>query len=144
MLNMNVRMNGIGRVIFTLIRINGHHCALSQNLFWPPFFKQNRFFHILFHNCECIHVLQLWAKFYWKIHLEFQIIFFSRNDNSFFWPTFWSKTVFLTFFLLIYGCVGWIHIECKFRTEIPTGKCSKMNGSLVHKREWKVAYARRC
>ena len=32
-----VEKNDIGRAIFTLISINGHYCAISQNLFWPPF-----------------------------------------------------------------------------------------------------------
>ena len=34
------------------------------NLFCPQIFKQNTFFHILFQNCKCIHVLLPLAKFH--------------------------------------------------------------------------------
>ena len=33
-----------------------------------------------------------------------------------------KRNIFWMFFLLIYGCVRCIHIWCKFRTKIPTGK----------------------
>ena len=46
-----------------------NYCTMSQNLFWLPFLNRIIFFQILFQKCKCIHVLQLWAKFYWKIPL---------------------------------------------------------------------------
>ena len=34
---------------------------------------------------------------------------------------------YIFFYLLIYGCFGCIHVWCKFRAEIPTGKYSKIS-----------------
>ena len=48
---------------------------------------------------------------------------FSRNENSFFGCHFETKL----FLIIRFG--GCIHTWCKFRTEIPTDKYSKMNGS---------------
>ena len=72
----------IGRTIFALISINGHYCAIPQNLFWPPFWNgiESTFFQILFQKSNCI--LQRWAKFRWKKLL----------GKWFF--TFWSRDLF--------------------------------------------------
>ena len=55
-----------------------------------------------------------------------------------------KRNIFWLFCMLIYGLNGYKHTWCKFRTKIPTGKYSKMDGSkwtpIMHKREWKVAY----
>ena len=40
-----------------------------------------------------------------------------------------KQNIFWSFFLLIYGCFGCIHILCTFCTEISTEKYSKLNGS---------------
>ena len=57
----------ISRTILTLISINGQYCAMSQNLFWPPFLNRIFFFFkFFFQKCKCIHV-QLGAKFYYWI-----------------------------------------------------------------------------
>ena len=93
-------------------------------------------------------VVGMWAKFHWKILLGkwfFKVWSrdYFRKTNICFLAAILKRNIFLTFFLLIYGCFRCIQIWCKFRTEIPTGKYLKMVGSkwtpLVHKQEWKVA-----
>ena len=92
----------------------------------------------------------LWESFFFL----FQILvtwLFLRNEN-FFLAAIFKRNMFLDVvflfcfvlfcFLLIYGCLRWTQIWCKFRTEIPLGKYLKMVGSkwtvpLVHKRGWK-------
>ena len=74
---------------------------MSQNLFWPPFLNII-FFSNFISKCKCIHVLLLWAKFHWKIHLEkcFFLIIVTwlciRFGHHF------ETEHFLMFFLLIY------------------------------------------
>ena len=81
--------NEIGcAAVSTLISINEHLGVTKIVL--AAIFEWNIFiFQILFQQCECIYVLLLWAKFYWKIpsgKKKIQILFtwlFLRNENSF-------------------------------------------------------------
>ena len=69
-------------------------------------------------------------KFHWE--MVFQILvtwLFLRNKNFFCLAAILKRNIFLTFFLLIYGCFRCIQIWCKFRTEIPTEKYLQMVGS---------------
>ena len=56
--------NIYGQRHFTLISINVHYCAMSQNLFWPPFLNIIFFSIFIFKNAT------FWAKFYWNFFGE--------------------------------------------------------------------------
>ena len=82
------------------------------------------FFQILFKNTNVFMFFNFEPNFIEKflrgsVFFKFWSRDFSRNDNLFLG----------SFVLLIYGCFGCIHIWCQFRTEIPTGKYSKLNES---------------
>ena len=99
----------------TLININGHYCAMPQNLCWPPFLIRIFFFFfkVCFKNVNVISCLQLWAKFYWKIYESgfstFGQVTFSQNENSFL-ATILKRNIFWSFFWLIYSCFGYTHM----------------------------------
>ena len=117
----------ISHAIFTLISIKRHYCTISQNLFRPPFLNRINFSNYFKNVNVCMHVLQLWAKFHWKIPLgkwffKFwsHYFFFSLNENSFFGRHFRTKHFFDCSFCWYMVPLG---------IEILTGKNSKMNGS---------------
>ena len=111
------------------------------------------FFLILFKNVNVFMFINFEPnfieKFLWQSGLSKFLSrdFFRETTIRFFFfgRHFETKHFLIVLFAYIYGCFGCIHIQCKFRTEIPTVKYSKMNGSkwtpplLVYKREWKVA-----
>ena len=108
---------------------------MATKLVLAAFFKQNIFFfQIFFQKCKCIQVLLLGVKFYLEIPFgNWFFKFLSRNyfceTKKLFFGLHLEMEHFWTFFLLIYGCLRWIQICCKFRTEISTEKYLKMVGS---------------
>ena len=112
------KKNNIGRAIFTLISIHGHYCAISQNLFWPPFLKRMFFFYLFIfffistmkmYLCSSTLSQILLIKFLGKAVFQILVTWlFSWNENSFFGRQFETKH-----FLLIYGCFRCIYTWCK-------------------------------
>ena len=112
--------------------INRQYCTISQNLFWPPFLNITFFsFKLYFKN---INVFMFFFPTLSQISL---IFFFFQNlvtwlfcETSIrFLAAILKRNMFWLFFFLIYNYLRCIHIWCKFRTAIPTGKYSKEGGS---------------
>ena len=108
--------------------------------------KQDIFFQILFKTCKmylCSSILSqiLLKNTFVESGFSNSRDFFSRNDNSFFGHHFETKHFSIVLFADIWLLLMYTHTV----TETATEKYSKMNGSdwtpLMHKREWKVAYA---
>ena len=116
--------NDIGRAIFTLISMNGHYCAMSQDI------------------GRHLQTKYLFLKFHFKNVNVFMFFNFQQNFvEKFIWESGFSnfdhatlrtkicilaailKQIFFWFFLLlIYGCFGCVHIWYKFCAKIPEGK----------------------
>ena len=101
------KKNDIGRAIFTLISINGHYCAMSQNLFWPPFLNTITIFKFYFNNVTVFMFSNFESNFICKIPLgkwffNFFVtwLFFCETTIRFLQP-FWNETFFDRFFCLL-------------------------------------------
>ena len=89
----------ISRTIFTLISINWHYCAISQNLFWSPFLNRIILFKFSFKN---VHVFMFYnfepnfiGKFLWESGFSnFGHVTFIPKRKFVFWPPFWNKSFF--------------------------------------------------
>ena len=103
----------IGRAIFTLISINGQYCAMSQNLFCPPFLNGIFFFFIFYFKNENFFMFfnfepNFIEKFLWKSGFSnFGHVTFLRNENSFFGRHFETKHFLIVLFADIW--LFWVH-----------------------------------
>ena len=96
----------IDLVIFSLIRINEHYCAVLKKNVLFAILKRN-IFKMLFQECKSIHVFLFWTKFHWAsvFFLVFFGFFFSnfgqiemmRNKNRLFGRHFEMVQYFICF-----------------------------------------------
>ena len=101
----------IGSTISTLISINWHYCAMSQNLFWSPFL--NRIFFFFKFYFKNINVFMsptlseiLLQKSFEKVVFQILITWLVAKRKFVFWPPFWNGTFFecsFCWFMVVLG-----------------------------------------
>ena len=92
------KKNEIGRVVFVLISIIS---IIAQ---------------CLYQKCQCIYVVQVWAKFCWKILLG---KWFFKFLSLFFFGCHFETVQIFFFFLLEYGYHLCMYIWCENNLKIP-------------------------
>ena len=106
--------------------INSHYCAMSQTLFWPPFWNGITFFKFYFSNVNLFMFFyfepNFIEKFLWESGFSnFGHVTFFTKRKFVFWPPFWNGAKFFHFFsgnmVVISVCIYGVKIILKFRWE---------------------------
>ena len=119
----------IGSAIFTLISINGHYCAMSQNLFWPPSLNRIFFFKFYLKIVNLFMFFDFDPKFIEKFLWESGFSNFGHvTVFSFFGRHFETKNFVIVLFADIW--LFWVYthmVQVSYRNSY--GRYSKMDGS---------------